>query len=147
MFGPGFWRFGKVMDLGSEMQRLQRDMNRLFSGFSQPSGLDFPAINVWVGDQDAIITAELPGVDPGKIDISMVGDTLTLSGTREKEVLKEGESYHRQERNDGHFTRTMHMPFQIDARKIEAKYEKGVLRITLPRSEEDKPQKITIKSE
>jgi HSP20 family protein len=147
MIGPGFWRFGRVIDLGSEMQRLQRDMNRLFTGFSQPYGHDFPAINVWIGEKDAIVVAEIPGVDPQQVDISIAGDTMTLSGSREKEILKEGESYHRQERNHGHFTRTLQVPFQVDASNVEAKYEKGVLRIALPRSNEDKPKKISIKSE
>jgi len=147
MIGPGFWKFGRVIDLGSEMQRLQKDMNRLFSGFNQPYGNDFPAINVWVGEQDAIVVAEIPGMDPQKIDISIVGDTMTLNGSREKEVLKEGESYHRQERNDGNFTRTLQMPFQVDAANVEAKYEKGILRVKLPRSIEERPKKISVKSE
>jgi len=147
MIGPEFWRFGRLIDLGSEMQRLQRDMNRLFSGFSQPYDYEFPAVNVWVCEQDAVVVAELPGVDHRKIDISVVGDTLTLSGSREREILKEGESYHRQERSHGHFTRTLQMPFQVDASTVEAKYEKGVLRITLPRSKEDKPKKISVKPE
>jgi len=147
MIGPEFWRFGRLIDLGSEMQRLQRDMNRLFAGFSKPYDYEFPAVNVWVGEQDAVVVAELPGIDPQKIDISVVGDTLTLSGSREREVLKEGESYHRQERNHGHFSRTLQMPFQVDATTVEAKYEKGILRITLPRSKEDKPKKISVKSD
>jgi HSP20 family protein len=136
-----------MMDMGTDLQRLQREMNRLFSGFSQSSSHDFPAVNVWVDEHDAVVTAELPGIDPGKIDVSVVGDVLTLSGSCDKEILQEGENYHRQERHTGYFTRTMQMPFRIDAGRIEARYEKGILRITLPRSEEDKPKKIAIKSE
>lgn len=147
MFGPRFWRFGRMIDLGAEMQRLQSEMNRLFSGYIPAHGHEFPAINVWVGKADAIVTAELPGVDPKKIDISVVADTLTLSGSREKDVLKEGETYHRQERSYGSYTRTLQIPFEVDVSKVDAKYEKGVLRITLPRSEEVKPKKISIKSE
>jgi HSP20 family protein len=147
MIGPGFWRLGRVIDLGSEMQRLQRDMNRFFSGFNQPYGNEFPAINVWVGEQDAMVVAEIPGMDSRQIDISIVGDILTLNGVRVKEVLKEGESYHRQERNEGNFTRTLQMPFQVDAANAEAKYEKGILRVKLPRAVEDRPKKINIKPE
>jgi HSP20 family protein len=147
MFGPGFWRVGRMMNQVSEMQNLQREMNRLFSGFTQPYGHEFPAINVWLSKDDAIVSAELPGINPGKIDISVVVDTITLSGSREKDELKEGESYHRQERSYGNFTRTLQIPFQVDAGKADAKYEKGVLRITLPRSEAAKPKKIAMKSE
>lgn len=84
MNGQGYWRFGRLIDLGSEMQRLQRDMNRLFTGFNEPYSHEFPALNVWVGEQDAIVVAELPGVDPQGMDISIVGDTLTLSGSGKK---------------------------------------------------------------
>lgn len=147
MFGPSFWRFGRTMDMGSEMQRLQRDVNRLFSGLTQPYVHEFPSLNVWIGENGAIVTAELPGLDPAKIDISVMDDTLTLSGLRAREILREGESYHRQERNYGNFTRTLQMPFHVDAGKVEAKYDKGVLRIALNRSEEEKPKKIAIKSQ
>lgn len=147
MFGPRFWGFGRLLDLGAEMQRLQNEMNRLFSSLVPAYDREFPAVNVWVGKDDAIVTAELPGIDPEKIDISVSGDTITLSGTREKDVLKEGETYHRQERSYGSYTRTLQVPFEVDVSKIDAKYEKGVLRITLPRSEQAKPKKITVKSE
>ncbi len=146
MFWPEVWRFGGVTEPLLEIQRLQREMNRLFSGVFQPFSRDFPLVNVWVGEEDAIVTAEIPGMDPSKMEISVVGDTLTLSGAREREVLKEGESYHRQERSHGRFTRTMQLPFKVDADKVEARYDKGVLRITLQRAEEDKPQKVAIKS-
>ena len=146
MFGPGFWRVGRMMNQLSEVQNLQREMNRLFSGFTQPLSHEFPAINVWLSKNDAIVCAELPGIDPGKIDISVVADTITLSGSREKDQLRDGESYHRQERGYGNFTRTLQIPFQVDAGKVEARYEKGVFRITLPRSEATKPKKVTVKS-
>jgi HSP20 family protein len=147
MFGPGFWRVGRMMNQLSEMQNLQREMNRLFSGFTQPFSHEFPAINVWLSKDDAIVSAELPGIDPGEIDISVVADTVTLRGSREKDQLKEGESYHRQERSYGNFTRTLQVPFQVDAGRVEAKYDKGILRITLPRSEAAKPKKVTVRSE
>lgn len=146
MFWPEVWRFGGVTEPLREIQRLQREMNRLFSGVFQPFSRDFPLVNVWVGEEDAIVTAEIPGMDPGKMDISVVGNALTLSGTREMEVLKEGESYHRQERSHGRFTRIMQLPFKVDADKVDARYDKGVLRITLQRAEEDKPQKVAVKS-
>jgi HSP20 family protein len=147
MFGPGLWRFGGMTYPLREMQRVQREMNRIFSGLDQPVNQEIPAVNAWVGEGDVIVTAELPGVDPGKVDISVVGDTLTIGGSRETAALREGESYHRQERSYGRFTRSLQLPFHVEAGKVEAKYERGVLRITLPRAEEDKPRKISVRCE
>jgi HSP20 family protein len=147
MFRPGVWRFGRIADPVTDMQRLQREMNRLFSGASELYAHDSPPVNVWRGEDGAIVTAEAPGIDAEKVEISVVGDSLTLSGVREPELLKEGESYHRQERNQGRFTRTLQLPFHVESGKVEARYEKGMLRISLPRAEADKPRKIKIKSE
>lgn len=145
MFGPSMWRFGRIVDPTTEMQRLQREMNRLFAGVTDLYAHDFPAVNVWRGQEGALVTAELPGINASDLDISVVGDSLTLTGVRELEPLKEGENYHRQERTYGRFARTLQLPFQVDAAKVEAKYDKGVLQIALPRLEAEKPKKISIK--
>jgi len=147
MFGPGLWRFGVMADPLREMQRVQREMNSIFSGLGQSLTQEVPPVNVWVGESDAVVTAELPGVDPGKVDISVVGDALTISGSREAATLKGEESYHRQERNHGRFSRSLQLPFHVEAGKVEAKYDRGILRITLPRAEADKPRKISVKNE
>jgi HSP20 family protein len=120
-------------------------MNRLFSGLGQNLNPENPPVNAWVGEADVVVTAELPGVDPSKVEVSVVGDTLTISGSREAEALKEGESYHRQERTHGRFTRSLQLPFPVEAGKVEAKYEKGILRISLPRAEADKPARLSIR--
>jgi HSP20 family protein len=146
MFGQGLWRVGGFTDPLREMQRLQREMNRVFSGIEPPLNQEDPLVNAWVGEQDVVIIAELPGVDPAKVDISVVGDTLTISGSRDAVPLKEGESYHRQERSYGRFSRSLQLPFHVEAGRVEAKYERGILRITLPRAEADKPRKIAVKS-
>jgi len=130
-----------------EVQRLQREMNRLFSGVSQPFSQDFPAINVWSGGDEILVSAEVPGAEPDAMDISVVGESLTLSGVRKAETLKEGENYHRQERSTGRFSRTLQLPFRVQSDKVKARYEKGILHISLPRAEADKPRKIGIKSE
>jgi HSP20 family protein len=90
MFGPGVWRAGGMMDSLWELQRMQGEMNRVFSGIGQSLNQEVPPLNAWVGEGDVIVAAELSGVDPGKVDISVVGDTLTISGSREAETLKEG---------------------------------------------------------
>jgi len=147
MYGPRVWRWGGISDPLSEMQRLQREVNRLFAGTGRYQGVDYPAINVLLSEDDVIVTAEVPGLEADKTDISITRDVLTISGSRESEILKEGESYHRQERTGGQFTRTLQLPFIVDSGKVEARYEKGILSIKLPRAEEDKPKKIAVKTE
>lgn len=144
MFVPGMWRMENALGFLPEVQRLQRDMNRLFLGMPRTIAQEYPAINVWSGKDDYVLTAELPGIDPAQLDISVVGDRLTFSGSRVVEPLQEGETYHRQEREGGRFSRTLQLPFQIEANKVTAKYEKGILTLTLPRAEAEKPRKIAI---
>jgi len=146
MFGPSVWRFGRSVDPFSEMLRLRNEMNRLFSGAAYSFEPAYPPVNVWLNEKGAVVTAELPGVDTTTMDISVLDDTVTISGTRRPEVLKEEESYHRKERNGSKFSRTLHLPFKIDDKSIEARYEKGILNIALPREEAEKPKKITIKA-
>jgi HSP20 family protein len=131
-----------------EMERLRREMNRLLSG--QVSGVavasGFPAMNVWTNEDGAVVTAELPGTDPKDIDISVNNDTLTVTGCRQPQELPESSTYHRRERGCGRFSRSFQLPFQVEAGKVSAAFERGVLQITLPRAEADKPRKITVKT-
>ena len=132
----------------SELDRLQREMNRLFERSYAPrlrSAPNFPALNVWTNEDGAIITAELPGVSPEDLDVSVIGETLTLSGERKPDLIEEDVRYHRQERGCGKFTRSLELPFRVDATQVEATFDKGVLHLTLPRAEADKPKKIAIK--
>lgn len=131
-----------------EMDRIQREMDRLFkatSGTRVGSG-GFPAMNIWSNEDSAVITAELPGINLDDIDISVIGDTLTLTGRRMPDELAEGARYHRQERGFGKFTRSIKLPYTVDGDKVEATYNRGVLSITLPRAEADKPRKIQVRS-
>ncbi len=143
-----YWRY-RVRSPWQEVDRLQQEMNRLFSTLSEGDALrpaGYPAMNVWTNPEGAVVTAELPGFDSEDIDISVVGDQLTLSGSRQPEELGEGERYHRRERRFGQFTRTFQLPFQVEANNVEARYEKGILYIELPRAEVDKPKRITVKA-
>ena len=91
-----------------------------------------------------VVTAEVPGVNPEDIDISIEGETLTISGSRSEEALPEGAEYRRRERSYGEFTRSIELPFRIDAGSVEANFTNGVLNINLPRLPEEKPRKITV---
>lgn len=126
-----------------EFERMRKALERNVV----PSSVEFPAVNIWIAAEEAVVTTELPGMDPKDIDISVVGKTVTLRGLRDSEKLGEGESYHRKERWQGKFTKTFTLPFNVDATKVNARFTKGVLTIALPRSEEEKPKKIEIASE
>ncbi len=142
--------FGPMGMNTNEMERLRREMNRLFSNFparaAEWGAPTYPAMNVWTNEEGAVVTAEIPGVNPEDIDISVVGDTLTVSGKREPETTDEEVRYHRRERGQGAFKRSIQLPFTVEAAKVEAAIENGVLHITLPRAEADKPRKITVKT-
>lgn len=144
MFWPEHGRYGRVWSPWREMERLQQDVNRLLSRESAPT---FPAVNIWASDQDVIVTAEIPGIDPANLDITVAENILKLTGSRKPEELKPGEVSHRRERASGEFTRSFRLPYAVDSGKVEAGYEKGVLKVRLPRAEADKPRKIAIKSQ
>jgi HSP20 family protein len=131
------------------MERLRREMNRLFSDWPtrarSSAATSYPAMNLWVDDNSAIATAELPGMLLDQIDISVEDDTLTLRGSRQPDSV-EGVTYHRRERRHGSFVRTSKMPFRVDVEKVDATFKNGVLRIILPRAEADKPKKIAVRA-
>lgn len=145
MFNPGLWRVRRFSDVMPEMMQLQREMNRLFSNVGQKTPQEYPAVNIWEKDGAAIVTAELPGIDPEKMEISVSGDILTIAGSAPKENFSQGETYLRQERGAGGFKRSIQLPFQVNPQDVEARYEKGILVVTLPRVKEDLPKKIKIK--
>jgi len=131
------------------MDQLQREMNRLFDTtskgrvFNSPS---YPAINIWTNEDGQVISAEMPDVHPDDIDIDVTGDALSISGERKPDELITDAHYHRRERSYGSFSRTIQLPFMVDTNKVEANFKNGVLMISLPRAEADRPKKITIKS-
>jgi HSP20 family protein len=143
------YRQYRIPTVWHEMNRLQSEMGRLFATY-YPERVHqapaYPALNVWTNDEGLNVTAEVPGVSPDDIEISVVGDTLTLKGTRQPEELDENVRYHRQERGYGDFTRSLQLPFQVDVDKVEATFHNGVLMVAMPRAEEDMPRKITVKS-
>ncbi|RMH68365.1 MAG: Hsp20/alpha crystallin family protein [Gemmatimonadetes bacterium] len=130
-----------------EVSRLQRDLNRIFGeGSVSHRRYRYPAVNVWSNENSVIVTCELPGFEPADIDISVEDGVLKISGERKPVELNENERYHRRERETGKFSRLVRMPYQIDSDGVEAHFKNGVLTITLPRAEADKPRKIEIKS-
>lgn len=130
-----------------EMERLQRRMNRLLEsggGSGRFEAPTYPAVNVWVNDDGQLITAEMPGIRPEDINIDVTGDALSISGERKPEQAAQESNYHRRERSYGAFSRTIQLPFMVDADKVQASFRHGVLQIRLPRAEADKPKRIRI---
>jgi HSP20 family protein len=133
---------------------LRREMDRLFENFA-PRFLEFngqeallPDTDFAETDKEIVVTAELPGVDPKDVEISLQNNVLTIRGEKRSQRDEKKEHYQFAERSYGSFERAMTVPDGIDAAKVEAKFDKGVLKVTLPKPPElqAKRQKIEIKS-
>ncbi len=133
----------RILDPWREYDRMSRLLRRESSG----SAGEFPAVNVWVNGDDAVITTEIPGVDYKDMDISVSGNSVTLKGSRPAPEIEESDSYHRHELWHGNFSKTIKLPFNIDSGKVQASYRKGILHISLPKLEAEKPKKVTIAAE
>jgi HSP20 family protein len=140
--GRSGWRW----DPWREMQRFEQEVGSLLSGVNRSRATSFPPINVFASEDDVIITSELPGIDPSDVDLSVTGDVLTIKGNRKSQELEEGQTWHRRERGAGSFYRNVQLPFNVDRSKVEADYSRGILKITLPRAEAEKPRKINVKT-
>jgi HSP20 family protein len=147
---PGF--FGWHRDPFSEMNRLRREMDRIFGDYAGGRGIApaagvFPALNMSEDDSNLYVRAELPGVAPEDIEMTTKENNLILKG--ERKIAPEGEkvSYHRRERDAGKFRRIISLPTRVDSDKVTAVCTNGVLTVTLPKAAEAKPRQITVKSE
>jgi HSP20 family protein len=143
MLWPDFERLGRFWDPWQDFERMRRS---LFGNGRTSAIVEFPAVNIWVDGDDALVTAEIPGVDPDTIELSVVGKSLILRGIRQPEEIKDGETYHRQERWQGRFSKTVELPFAVESDKVNARFTKGILSVELPRAEAEKPKKIAVKS-
>ncbi len=132
----------KFLDPRQEFERL----NRLLSGTASNCGCEYPSVNVRVNGNTALVTAEVPGINRKDFDVSVSGNTVTLNGKRPKEELGDGDSYYRHEIRHGEFRKSIRLPFNIDAEKVHAVYKKGVLTVSLPQLESEKPRNIKINS-
>jgi HSP20 family protein len=127
-----------------ELRRLQSEMNRVFSGFS-PAFRDFPPVNIWLGDNSVVVTSELPGVTANDVTLNLQDDVLTLEGTR-RPAEEQGVNWQRRERAYGTFSRAIQLPFRVDANKVRAHFDNGILEVELERLEADRPKKIEIRA-
>jgi len=139
-------RFGRTWDPWREVYRLQDEVNRLFSGAVDTRPLS-PSINVWTSDDGAVMRALLPGYAPANIDVSVLGDSVTISGKRDEDAVGNEVTCHRRERSFGPFTRTLQLPYRIETDQVKAEFTNGVLELKLPRATADRPKRIAVKAE
>jgi HSP20 family protein len=136
----------------NQVGQLQAEMNQLFDRLGGDSrrflGLAaYPPVNVWEEADVVHVEAELPGLDLNDLEIFVTGgNQLTIKGERKSQTSPQGVK-HREERVTGAFTRVLALPFPVDADKVEARFENGVLHVTLPKHESARPRKIHVKAE
>jgi len=142
-----------------EADHLRREFDGLLESFFSPNSRNrrnlmflpgysarrYPLVNLYEESDQFIVEALAPGINPEKLDLSIVGNVLTLSGekTRLPENIKP-EAYHRSERAAGRFVRTIELPTIVDSSKVAAEYKNGIIQVTLPKSEEAKPKTIRV---
>jgi HSP20 family protein len=130
-----------------EMSTLQGRMDRLFDqvwGGRQESWL--PAVDVFDTKESVVLKAEIAGMDPDDIQIEIEDNVLTIKGERKFEEKVDEERYYRVERRFGSFQRSLALPQGVKADDIVAAYEDGILTVTVPKVEEEKPKKIEVKA-
>jgi HSP20 family protein len=135
-----------------DLLKTQREFNRLFSdafprlfGEEEPSTRTWaPAVDIYETENDIVLKAELPGVDPKDVEVRVEDNTLFLKGERKFEKEVKEENYHRVERSYGSFARSFSLPSSIAADKVTAEYKDGLLTLTMPKREEVKPKTIKI---
>jgi HSP20 family protein len=145
-FFPG-WTRGSLFD---ELGRMQQQMLRLSEAlqgrvFGRPTAGVFPAVNLTEDKDNYYLRAELPGIKSDALDIQVAGRNLSLSGERLIDTEGDGVRYHRREREGGKFSRIVGLPTDIDAEKVSAKMENGILTIQVPKAEAAKPKQIAVK--
>ena len=130
----------------------RRDLDRLFkqfqSGLGDPWPLDersYPALNIWDDGESIRAEAELPGFEMKDLEVTVLGDELTIKGRRETSK-KEGVTLHRHERFTSEFVRSMTLPVEVNPDKVDATLKDGVLTLVMPKTQAALARKITVKS-
>ena len=134
----------------AEFDQLRREMLRVFdavAGSDGTSGISagvFPPMNITQDDNNFYLRAEVPGISAKELSISALRDRVSISGKREIPQENDRVSYHRKERAEGAFSRTVTLPGEVAADRIEARCSDGILTLKLPKAEESKPRQIAV---
>jgi HSP20 family protein len=132
-----------VWDPFREMAALQRAANRRFREAPRRRRLAYPPLELVDEGESVTVAAELPGVDKDEVELTVLGDTLTIAGEK-KLPAESGVKYIRHERPHGTFRRLVDLPYSVAHDKIKASYKDGILTVTLPKAEEAKPRQIAV---
>lgn len=136
-----------------ELVTLQDRVNSLLGGFSDlngdgkdqlAAGTFVPPVDIYEDEQNLVLKLEIPGVREKDLDVSLENNMLTVKGERKFEKEEKEENFHRIERRFGMFTRTFRLPNTVDAEKVAASYDQGILKLTLAKRAEAKPKQIKI---
>ena len=130
---------------------MRREMDWLTEGLTggrlrEPAAGVFPLTNVTEDNDNFYVRAELPGLKADELNISVTGDTISISGERKLPVEDEKALYHRREREAGRFSRIVSLPTQVDTGKVEAHSADGILTVVLPKAEAARPKQIAVKA-
>ena len=134
-----------------ELATLQDRFNSLFENFAEASGTEqlargtfVPPVDIYEDEHNLVLKLEVPGLNEEDLNVSLENNTLTVGGERKFEKEEKEENFHRIERRYGSFMRTFRLPNTVDPEKVEAGYDKGILKITLGKRAEAKPKQIKV---
>jgi HSP20 family protein len=135
----------------ADFDQLRREMLRMFDAVAGDAVGDvgagvFPPMNISQDDDNFYLRAEVPGIEPRGLSISANRNRVSIAGKREIQREHDRVSYHRKERAEGTFNRTITLPMEVDAERVDARYLDGILTLTLPKAEETKPRQITVRT-
>jgi len=139
--------FRDLITLREAMDRLfEESFVRPFESWLSPSGEGTLAVDMYETPEEVVVKASLPGVNPEDVDVSVVGDVLTIKAESKAEEEAKDANYIYRERRYGVFSRSLRLPTNVQSDKATAEYANGVLTLTLPKAEEVKPKRIKIKT-
>ena len=130
---------------GDPFAQLQHELERMLSSFEGSETGVYPPLDVFDAGEEIVLKAELPGVDPAKLDVEVRDNTLTMSGARTFDT-PQGAAFHRRERLDGQFRRVIRLPVRLESAEARAEYKHGVLTVRVPKAKEVRPRRLTVEA-
>ena len=134
----------------SDFEQARREMLRLFDSVANESSAGasgvFPPLNVTQDEDNVVVRAEIPGINAEQLAISVLRNRLSIAGKREIQLEQGKVAYHRRERPEGSFSRSLTLPVEVDAERVEARYADVILTLTLPKAEAAKPRQISVRT-
>ena len=135
-------KYNELEDFPAGLRVFQDSLSRLWG---EPASRPWtPAVDIYETENELVLKADIPDVDPKNVGIQLENGTLTLKGERKFEQQQNGKGFHRIERSYGSFVRAFSLPDTVEADKVKADYKSGVLTITLPKKEVAKPRSISV---